>query len=304
MKMLSSVLRKLALAAFVVASLALCCFAASIKEGCGFVTSETGLCLRSAPSNTADCKIIAAMDDTVIVISRQGEWSLVKYNLMDGYMRSEYIDFFEDTEDELDLGRGMAYSACNMRTEPNTNSPSVMLLPVNKVLDVIGIVDGWYRIYYNDQIGYVRSDLIDMVETPANNSPGILVGIDNTLGAQAIEIAKEFLGYRYVFGARNPSIGFDCSGLVQYIAERLGKSIARTAQQQSAFGTYVPYEELQIGDLVFFVNTYNCPDLITHVGFYYGNGQFLHAGGDHVQISNLSQPYYASRYYTARRFFN
>ena len=74
-----------------------------------------------------------------------------------------------------------------------------------------------------------------------------------TIGAQVVECAYKYLGYSYVYGGESPEEGFDCSGLVQYVYSQLGYSLMRTATDQYVNnGTDVPYDQLQLGDLVFF----------------------------------------------------
>ena len=294
-------LRRILFAVFLIATLCVLSSAVELKLGIGTVNAANGLCLRSKPAATADCKMIAAENDTVIVISKLDDWYLVKYNLIDGYMKAEYIDFTA-TDNARDLGKGTPISACYLRTNPMESAASIRLIPTRAVVTVCGIQNGWYVINYNGTVGYVRSDLIDLTERPAQNTAGIVVGL-STLGTQAVDIAKQVLGYAYVYGGKSPSVGFDCSGLVSYVANQLGYTVARTAQGQSAYGSYVSYADLQPGDLVFFTGTYYCGDLITHVGLYMGNGQFIHAAGNRVQITSLSNAYYANRYYTARRVF-
>jgi cell wall-associated NlpC family hydrolase len=107
------------------------------------------------------------------------------------------------------------------------------------------------------------------------------------------------MGVPYVWGGTSPS-GFDCSGFTQYVFRQCGYSINRTAAAQYSNGSYVSYDSLQAGDLVFFANTYAASG-ITHVGIYIGGGQFIHCANGGVKISSLSESYYSSRYYGARR---
>jgi cell wall-associated NlpC family hydrolase len=99
-----------------------------------------------------------------------------------------------------------------------------------------------------------------------------------TLGQAAIDMARRYLGVPYVFGGTNPSVGLDCSGLVQLVFRQLGLALPRTAQQQYDATSRLTRGQLQPGDLVFFARTYADPnDWITHVGIYIGNGQQINA---------------------------
>lgn len=113
-----------------------------------------------------------------------------------------------------------------------------------------------------------------------------------------ISTAKSFLGVPYLWGGVSPS-GFDCSGYTQYVLKKNGISVPRTAAEQYKVGTTVSKSNLRIGDLVFFT-TYKAGP--SHLGFYIGNGNFIHCSSSKgVIISNLSSTYYSSRYIGARR---
>ena len=124
-------------------------------------------------------------------------------------------------------------------------------------------------------------------------------GIPKVKGKEIVSRAAKYKGVPYVFGGTTTK-GFDCSGFTQYVFRQCGYSINRTADAQYSNGSYVSYDSLQAGDLVFFANTYSASG-ITHVGIYIGGGQFIHAANGGVKISSLSESYYSSRYYGARR---
>jgi cell wall-associated NlpC family hydrolase len=97
-------------------------------------------------------------------------------------------------------------------------------------------------------------------------------------GIGPAEVARRYLGVRYVFGGTDPTVGLDCSALVQLVFRQLGVSLPRTAQRQYEATLRIPRDQLQAGDLVFFARTYQDPnDWITHVGIYIGDGQQINA---------------------------
>jgi peptidoglycan DL-endopeptidase CwlO len=110
-----------------------------------------------------------------------------------------------------------------------------------------------------------------------------------------VGIAMQYLGVPYVWAGSSPS-GFDCSGFVMYVYAQIGVSLPHNAAMQYGYGTYVPKDQLQPGDLVFFNG-------LGHNGIYIGGGQFIHAPhtGDVVKISSLSDSWYASTWYGAKR---
>jgi len=120
-------------------------------------------------------------------------------------------------------------------------------------------------------------------------------------GQAMVNIAMRYLGYPYAWGGASPS-GFDCSGFTAYVANlAFGAKLSHVVTGQIGAGTAVGSKELQPGDLVFFVNTYQ-PGL-SHVGIYIGGGQMIHAGSERtgVVISNIWDSYWGPKYYGARR---
>ena len=115
-----------------------------------------------------------------------------------------------------------------------------------------------------------------------------------------IATAKNYMGVPYVWGGESPS-GFDCSGFTQYVLKKNGISIPRVTADQYGTGASVSKSNLRVGDLVFFT-TYKAGP--SHVGFYMGGGNFIHASSSKgVTISSLDSSYYSGRYIGARRVF-
>ena len=117
--------------------------------------------------------------------------------------------------------------------------------------------------------------------------------------AAVINEAKKLVGTPYVWGGSTVS-GFDCSGFIYYVFNKAGQSMSRTSAQ----GYYDRSYEVntpQVGDLVFFENTYKAG--ISHLGVYLGNNQFIHAGSDGVQISSVSSGYWKDHFESFKRFY-
>jgi len=114
--------------------------------------------------------------------------------------------------------------------------------------------------------------------------------------------AKKYLGGKYVWGGTKPK-GFDCSGYVQYLYEKEGVALPRTAYEQSKVGMYVSRKELKKGDLLFFLTNKKRNIPITHVGMYLGNDKFIHAASRKkgIIISSLSKSKYGRLYIKAKR---
>jgi len=81
--------------------------------------------------------------------------------------------------------------------------------------------------------------------------------------AGVLGIAASLKGIYYIYGGTTTA-GFDCSGYTQYVFNRVGITLPRTAEEQRQFAT--PVSNPLPGDLVFF----GAP--AHHMGIYAGNG--------------------------------
>jgi cell wall-associated NlpC family hydrolase len=106
---------------------------------------------------------------------------------------------------------------------------------------------------------------------------------------RAAAIAVKQVGAAYRYGGASPA-GFDCSGLVQYSYLEAGRAVPRTTRQLWTTAGSVPYEDLQVGDLLFF----RFDGKLSHVGIYVGDEKFVHApsSGRTVTIDSLNADYY------------
>ena len=281
-----------------VLSLASVAGATELKSAIGIVNARSGLRLRAKPNTDAAVLAVASEGDYVVIIRRSGDWYLVDYNLNIGYMSASYLTVKE--RENVELGDGAVNpTVANLRSGPSTDSARVCQLYAGDRVDIFGFNCGWYKVRFNGQVGYIRSDLVTLLEKPAaNRGYAVSGGYPAGVGQQLATYAQGFAGYPYVYGGTTPS-GFDCSGFVQYVYAHFGYSIHRTATAQLQDGWYVSRDALQPGDIIYF----GYGSTATHVGIYLGGGAFVHAANSNsgVIISNLSESWYANRYLTAHR---
>ncbi len=272
----------------------------TVKLGIGIVDA-TGLRLRESPSTDSTVINSAYQDGVVVVLADCGEWYKVIYNLDVGYMYKEYVIF--KAVENADLGEAKVNCALvNLRAKPNSSAEQLKQLEQGETVNIIGLNNGWYKVDYITVLGwttgYIRSDLLDLTEVPPQNSN---YTYQQSVAQQLVNYSMNYLGVPYVWGGTTTS-GFDCSGFTQYVFRQFGYELYRVAESQMLYnGATVNKSELQVGDLVFFANTYASNEAATHVGIYIGGNQFIHAASGGVKITDLSNDYYAVRYAGARR---
>jgi LysM repeat protein len=84
----------------------------------------------------------------------------------------------------------------------------------------------------------------------------------------------------YSYGGNNFPYQTDCSGFVQGVYKKFGVNLPRVSKDQAKTGQPVKFQDLQIGDLMFFSTRKD--KVITHVGIFLG-------AESNLWISNLNE---------------
>ena len=100
----------------------------------------------------------------------------------------------------------------------------------------------------------------------------------------AVQAAFSQIGVPYIAFMAAPGVGFDCSGLTQWVWGRAGVSLPHQSGRQFASTPSVPRDQVQPGDLIY----YHTP--IHHVGIYVGDGQMIDAPapGKNVRLATVN----------------
>ncbi len=180
-----------------------------------------------------------------------------------------------------------------MRSAASTNSKVLAELSFGNTVTITGISGEWTAVSYEGKNGFVFSSYVKEGAYKPSSSGG------SASGREIADFALQFVGYNYRWGGKDPSTGFDCSGLMYYVYQQFGYTLNRIACDQARNGVHVDPSDLQPGDLLCF---YSGGSYIGHVGMYIGDNQFVHASTSTtgVIISELSG-YYANRGFEARR---
>ena len=100
----------------------------------------------------------------------------------------------------------------------------------------------------------------------------------------AIQAAYSVIGTPYVWGAADPNVGFDCSGLTMWSWAQAGVSLPHSSAAQYSVLPHVDRSDLQPGDLLFFYSP------ISHVAMYLTPSTMIDANhpGDVVNVRPIN----------------
>jgi cell wall-associated NlpC family hydrolase len=122
-----------------------------------------------------------------------------------------------------------------------------------------------------------------------------------SIASDVVATALALKGTQYRNGGSEPSRGFDCSGLVQWVFAQHGTALPRETREQYEMGKKIDQDEVRPGDLVFFETVSKGP---THVGIALGGGEFVHAPSSRgvVRVESYTKTeYWADRWLGAKR---
>ena len=266
----------------------------------GATVKGTGVRLRSSADTSSTANIITEMpeDAFLLVEEKLNGWYKVVYAGTEGYVSADYAAFAETLDGTYGAAAATAGSNVNLRGAAGTESTLFKTLAsTGTALTVLGVSGKWLKVAdAAGTTGFIRSDLVNYRLRTGGDTPAA-----TTKGGQLVATAKQYYGYRYSWGGKSPSTGFDCSGFANYVCGQNGISLHRVAQDvYSNDGTWVSKDALQPGDLLFF--GYG-PYSVTHMGIYVGNGQMIHASTSTTGViySDINSSYYTRMYVGAKR---
>ena len=260
----------------------------------GATVNATALNVR-AEATTQSAIVTAAPSGAAVVVYGAADdgWYKVGWQGIVGYMSSHYLNFSETLEGDLGTGNIIG-SSVRLRSAPGYEADVLGYYGDGTAVEITAVSGEWMRVSTGDAEGYMHSDYIGISadETAGTAYSGI--------GQTIVDTGYKYTGVPYVWAGTSP-YGFDCSGFVYYVFTENGYTVNRTAASLYNNGTAVDRSELIPGDIICFTDGsyYN----IGHVGIYVGDGNFIHAssGAGYVTTNSLSENYYNSHYYGARR---
>jgi cell wall-associated NlpC family hydrolase len=140
---------------------------------------------------------------------------------------------------------------------------------------------------YLDAQAAAEAAQVSITSVTVSPPPGGPPPAPNANAQAAIDAAYSAIGTPYVYGAADPSVGFDCSGLTMWAWAHAGVYLPHSSQMQYLSLPHISPSDAQAGDLIFFYSP------ISHVGLYIGGGRMIDANtpGDVVNIRTVNWSY-------------
>ncbi|WP_346896870.1 SH3 domain-containing protein [Clostridium sp. UBA7503] len=295
----------------------------STVKSTGFVNADA---LNVRSSGNTSSKIVGTLykNSKVEILSTSNGWHKIKFKGSTAFVSSEFISKNSSSTDK-NPGTGTVTppevtppshtvngkvaivnaDALNVRSGAGTSHAIITTVRYGSKLPIISYTNGWYNVKVGNTNGYISGDYVTISDENQSSNPIVketpLIQ-SNYTGDDIVSKAEEYLGVPYLWGGFTP-VGFDCSGLVQYVYKQLGISLERSTYYQVHQGVIVDRKDLKPGDLIFFTTNDDDSNDISHVGIYKGNDLFIQSPkpGDCVRVSNLNSAYYSNRYYIAKR---
>ncbi|MBA4852279.1 C40 family peptidase [Emticicia sp. BO119] len=240
--------------------------------------------IRSMPRESAELATQALLGTSLKVLEKDRNWYLVQtpdhyIGWVDGSTIKRKLKAEIDTyqsQMKLMFARpfGFAY------TSADENTQTVSDLTWGDLFVVKDTLTDFYEVAYPDaRKGFIpKREAISYQDWKQMTTPS----------PEALtKTAFRMIGLPYLWGGTSWK-GVDCSGYMRMVYQTNGILLPRDASQQAFVGEDVAFENLKVGDLLFFGEkaTPEKPERVVHVGMWLGNNEFIHSSGM-VRVSSF-----------------
>ncbi len=126
-----------------------------------YAKATTTVNVRVSDSEQADKAGKVAGGTKVEVLAQQvNGWSKVKADDVEGYIKSEYLQLLNTASSTDAIGTVTATSNVNVRMSAGESADRLGVLAGGETVELLGRENGWCKINYNGQIGYVKEDYV------------------------------------------------------------------------------------------------------------------------------------------------
>lgn len=126
-----------------------------------YAKATTTVNVRVSDSEQADKAGKVAGGTKVEVLAQQvNGWSKVKADGIEGYIKSEYLQLMNTANSADAIGTVTATSNVNVRMSASETADRLGVLAGGETVELLARENGWCKINYNGQVGYVKEDYV------------------------------------------------------------------------------------------------------------------------------------------------
>ena len=133
----------------------------------GVINVNTYLNVRSGASTRTSVIGSLGRNANVTITGEQGNFYRIDYKGRTGYVSKDYVSVTNGSNKSVNTskneGRINANSGLRMRSDKNTHSKTIMVIPHNAVVKIVKEANGWYRVNYAGHTGWVSGDYVSRV---------------------------------------------------------------------------------------------------------------------------------------------
>ncbi|WP_020062513.1 SH3 domain-containing protein [Bacillus sp. 123MFChir2] len=180
------------------------------KAKIGYVKTET-LQMYNNPNGTDSVIDNITRDTPVTILEATNDWYKVHTHNKTGYVKKEAISLTKPEKNQHIVN----VDALNVRSEPNTQSEIITVLPSGRFVTVQEEQEGWYKVIHNGTSGYVKKEFLSNADQP------LVKGI-TVQGGSSYYVSTPTLKVRSGSGTNTAIIGSLTNGTQVQVVENVG----------------------------------------------------------------------------------
>lgn len=199
------------------------------------INASVGLNVRQSASTSSAVLGSLKNGETFEIIAKSGVWYNIKAGSLVGFIHGDYVKVLDDSttppstpstpDTNITISKGKVVNVptnLRVRTEPNTSSSILGYLLQGNEVEITGESGSWYKINFNNKVGYVHKDYVQKIETvtppTTNPTPPVVNPSVNKKGqvinaSVGLNIRKSASTSSTILGSLSNGATFDILGL-------------------------------------------------------------------------------------------
>lgn len=264
-------------------------------ERVGYI-SEEDVNMRSGAGTSNSVIRVLDLNTEVTILGEEGNWYRIRTGNTTGYVSKDYV-----SDSRTVTSRSLSEPRTDQENEEEKTEKETTSVEEDNTSNSTETTNSDKK-----ETTTNKTTTSETSDKPTSNSSSTTTTSDVVKGTDIVAYAKNFLGYKYVWGGDGSNETFDCSGFTMYVYEHFDVTLPHytVSQYNSSKGTKITKQsDLKMGDIVFLTD-YETGAACGHCGIYISDGDFIHADSSvgYVNISNLNG-IYKGRFCGALRVF-